>query len=71
MRYVACSGVVSDDLHVTRYRVDPDEDMVEIWGHVGDYEVCVYLPLAEARRRGLVVEEGPGPDGRARKTNRG
>lgn len=33
------------DMAVSRCRAFKDDGMAEVWGHVGDYEVCVSLPL--------------------------
>ena len=61
MNSVESAAVIPVNLHVTRYQVYEDDDMVEVWGYVGDYEVCVYLPLAEAREKGLVARDFPVP----------
>lgn len=45
---------ISVKMEVTRYHVYSD-NLIEIWGYVGDYEVCVHLPLEKARSQGLVV----------------
>jgi hypothetical protein len=31
------------DLEVSRFREFHSKDLVEVWGYVGDYEVCIYL----------------------------
>jgi len=54
MAFVQSSAVIQVDMSVTRYRPFPEDGLVEVWGHVGDYEVCVHLPLEEARSRGLL-----------------
>ena len=41
------------DLEVSRYREFRGEDLVEVWGHVGDYEVCIFLSKADERVRKL------------------
>ncbi len=28
-------------------------DMVQVWGHVGDYEVCLHLPKDDPRLDGM------------------
>lgn len=30
---------------------------VQVWGYVGDYNVCVYVPVAEAKAAGLIPAE--------------
>ena len=45
------------DLAVSRTRPLEGGSLLEVWGHVGDYEVCVCLPAAEARRLGLAAPE--------------
>lgn len=40
--------VIQVDLEVTSCRQLKD-GMVQVWGHVGDYEVCVYLPKTDPR----------------------
>ena len=57
MGFVQTNATVQVDLEVTRYRTFPEDGMVELWGHVGDYEVCVHLPLEQARTRGLLPPE--------------
>ncbi len=57
MGFVQSSAVIQVDMSVTRYRSFPEDGMVEVWGHVGDYEVCVHLPLEEARSQGLLQKQ--------------
>lgn len=59
MGFVQTNATVSVELAVTRYRTFPEDGMVEIWGHVGDYEVCVHLPLDDERVRRLIGEKQP------------
>jgi hypothetical protein len=68
MTFVQSSAVIPVDLHVPRYRVHPEDGLVEVWGYVGDYEVCVHLPLAAARASGLPQEERHATPARMRKT---
>lgn len=56
MESVETSVVIQVDMQVSRFRPFPEDGMVEVWGHVGDYEVCVFLPLEVARARGLVAD---------------
>ena len=51
------------ELEVSRYREFRGEDLVEVWGHVGDYEVCIYLSKADERVRKLKgkTNRGKGP----------
>jgi hypothetical protein len=37
------------DFAVERYRILGTSQVVELWGHVGDYEVCVCLPRHDPR----------------------
>lgn len=37
------------DLRITRTRIPRDQDDIEIWGYVGDYEVCLSLPRNDPR----------------------
>jgi hypothetical protein len=53
MRFIESSAVIPVDLAVTHYRIHAEDQLVEVWGYVGDYEVCVHLPLEQARSRGL------------------
>jgi hypothetical protein len=54
MAFVQVDTTIPIDLAVTRYRTFLEDGMVQIWGHVGDYEVCVHLPLDDARLRPLL-----------------
>jgi len=69
MSFVQSAAVIPVDLHVTRYRTHAEDGLVEVWGYVADYEVCVHLPLVEARARGLLPEERRGTAARRRKTD--
>ena len=60
MRFIQSTAVISVDLHVSRHGTYPVDGLVEVWGHVGDYEVCVFLPVEEALSRGLVPNVWPG-----------
>lgn len=42
---------ISVEMEVSRYREFRGEDLVEAWGHVGDYEVCIFLSKADERVR--------------------
>jgi hypothetical protein len=44
---------ISVDLEVSRFREFRGEDLVEVWGHVGDYEVCIFLSKADERVKTL------------------
>ena len=52
------------DFSVSRMRVFDEDGMAQVWGHVGDYEVSVYLPLGDERVRELIAAEGAAPDRR-------
>jgi hypothetical protein len=55
MREVQTSGVITVDLSVRSYRAFPEDGMVQVWGHVGDYDVCVHLPIDDARIQRLLA----------------
>lgn len=57
MRFVTTTAVIQVDMSVSRYRMFPEDGMVEVWGHVGDYEVCIHLPIHDAQARGLVPDK--------------
>jgi hypothetical protein len=57
MDFLQSSAVIQVDMNVTRYRSFPEDGLVEVWGYVGDYEVCLHLPLEEARSRGLIPQQ--------------
>jgi hypothetical protein len=61
MNFVQSSAVIKVDLQVTRHRLHWEDGLVEVWGYVGDYEVCVFLPTAEAFTCGLAKGRWPGP----------
>jgi hypothetical protein len=48
------SGVLSVEMEVTRYQEYPDDNMVQVWGYVGDYEIAVYLPASDPRLESLL-----------------
>jgi hypothetical protein len=66
MSFVQSAAVISVALQVTRYRLHPEDGVVEVWGYVGDYEVCVHLPVADAKARGLLSAEQPRATARGR-----
>jgi hypothetical protein len=70
MSFVQSPAVIPVDLSVTRYRTFREDGMVEVWGYVGDYEVCVHLPLEEAQARGLLQPEVSPPAPKAGKRQR-
>lgn len=51
MPFRQADATVQIGLDVTRYRVFDEEGVVEVWGYVGDYEVCVLLPRTDGRIR--------------------
>jgi hypothetical protein len=67
MNFVHSVAVIPVDLVVTRYRVFPEDGMVEAWGHVEDYEVCILLTVDEAKTRGLLRLEALAADLRNKK----
>jgi hypothetical protein len=54
LRFVQTDSTVTVDLAVTRYREFPEDGILELWGYVGDYEVCVHLPLDDDRARHIL-----------------
>jgi hypothetical protein len=60
MDSVQSSAVIQVDMSVSRYRSFPEDGLVEVWGYVGDYEVCVHLPLDAARSQGLLGRQRRG-----------
>ncbi len=50
------------DLEVSRYEEYPEDGMVQVWGYVGDYEVCVWLPADGEQARLLRRASGEGGD---------
>ena len=70
MSFVQSEAVIPVDLHVTQYRTHPEDDFVEVWGYVEDYEVCVQMSMAKARACGLLPEEPRGPVAPRRKSVR-
>ena len=67
MNFVQSSAVIPVDLQVTQHRLHWEDGTVEVWGYVGDYEVCVFLPVEEALTCGLVSGGWPGKAKRKRK----
>ena len=67
MAFVQSSAVIQVNMSVTRYRSFPEDGLVEVWRHVGDYEVCVHLPLEEARSQGLLGKQRRGAAARQEK----
>lgn len=57
MGFAQVNATIPVDLVVTRFRTFPEDGMVELWGEVGDYEVCVHLPLDDVRLRPLLAQE--------------
>jgi len=53
MEFTHLSMTIPVDLEITRYRIHSEDGGVEIWGYVGDYEICLCLPLEEANARFL------------------
>ena len=69
MRFVQSSATIQVEMTVTRFRTYPEDGTVEVWGYVGDYEVCVFLPFDQAQDRGLLPKmQGKLPTGRAEKS---
>jgi hypothetical protein len=45
------SCTIQVDMQVGRYQEFEEDGMVQVWGHVGDYEVSVWLPITDERLR--------------------
>lgn len=54
-------------MDVTQHRTFPKENLVQLWGYVGDYEVCLYLPADDGRVQPL-LHPPKSPKPRKRKT---
>jgi hypothetical protein len=59
MGFTQSNVTIPVEMLVTRYREFPEDGMVEVWGYVGDYEVCVHLPLDDDRTRRLLRQSRP------------
>lgn len=70
MHFQETSAVIQVDMEVTQCQVFREDGMVQVWGYVGDYEVCLYLPLADAQAKGLIPKEPTGRAGGKRKKDR-
>jgi hypothetical protein len=49
---------ITVELEVERYREFRGENGVQVWGFVGDYEVCVCLPKTDERVRKIKARMG-------------
>lgn len=49
MPAIPVSCAIQVDLEASRFQEFPEEGMVQVWGHVGDYEVSVWLPIQDER----------------------
>lgn len=47
---------VSVDLEVTRHKIHAGDDVVEVWGYVGDYEVMTTMLIREALHKGIITD---------------
>jgi hypothetical protein len=65
MPAIPASCTIQVDLEVSRYQEFPEDGMVQIWGHVGDYEVSVWLPVGDERVH-LLQSGRPASPGRRR-----
>src|SRR5262245_20693747 len=59
MGFTQTNATIPVEMAVTRYREFPEERMLDVWGYVGDYEVCVHLPLDDDRARQLLGQPRP------------
>ncbi len=57
MGFVQTNATVPVDMAVTRFRIFREDGMVELWGYVGDYEVCVHVPVDDPRVRPLLPDQ--------------
>lgn len=69
MGFIQTSAAIKVDMIVTRFRAFPEDGMMEIWGHVGDYEVCIHVPHDDAGAREL-LERNRVSTGRGKKTKK-
>jgi hypothetical protein len=53
--------MISVEMEVSSYREYRGEELVEVWGHVGDYEICIVLSKADKRVQR--IKQGPPRDG--------
>jgi hypothetical protein len=67
MGFTQTNVTIPVEMAVTRYREFPEDGMVEVWGYVGDYEVCVHLPLDDDRARQLLGQPRHPRSGRSPK----
>jgi hypothetical protein len=51
------SGVIPVELSVTQFQIYREDRMIQIWGHVGDYEVSVWLPLDDPRAKRFLPKD--------------
>jgi hypothetical protein len=63
MNAVPVTATIAVELEVSRYEEYPD-NMVQVWGHVGDYEISVWLPSNDPRLRNVLR-----PKSRRRRNN--
>ena len=54
MQSVPVSRTIQVEMEVTRYQLFVEDEMVVVWGHVGDYEASVCLPLSDGRVQSLL-----------------
>ena len=46
--------VIKVDMAVSRCQTIGTEPLAQVWGHVGDYEVSIWLPIEDVRVRRLL-----------------
>jgi hypothetical protein len=49
MTAVPVSYTIQVDLQVSSYQEFSEDGIVQVWGHTGDYEVSVWLPIDDQR----------------------
>jgi hypothetical protein len=50
-------AVIQVDMSVERYQEFHGDGLVEVWGWVGDYEVCVWLPMNDPRLQSILPQK--------------
>ena len=62
-------AVIKVDMAVSRCQTFGKQPLAQVWGHVGDYEVSIWLPIEDVRVRRLVHLAGQDQDRRRRRTH--
>jgi hypothetical protein len=65
MKSVPVSCTILVEMEVSRFEPFPEDGMVQIWGHVGDYEASVWLPMSDKRAQSLLTKKSGGKVGKS------